>query len=365
MVERGAEPAISATLRRGLVAARALTTPLMPDAYLQLLNPKWATTELRGVIEQIRPETHDSATIVIRPNLAWPGHRAGQYLRLGVEIDGIRYWRAFTLTSDPDHPRGVIAVTVKQVDGGLMSTYLLTKAGPGTPLFLGEVQGEFGIETAPSRPLLMISAGSGVTPMFALLRQLDQRGWLTDVRHLFCVRTPADVIFGRELEQLAARVPGYRLDLWYSASKGRFSPDQLDELCPDWRARQTYLSGPADMIDSFKQHWDDAGLLEQFELERFQPRAGADIEPGRGGTVRLRVSDTVVECDGSTPILQAGEDAGMSLRHGCRMGICHTCIGRLAAGSVRDLVTGQTTSEVGEMVRICVSCPEGHADIEL
>ncbi|MHA3702468.1 ferredoxin reductase [Jatrophihabitans sp. YIM 134969] len=365
MVESGATPEIPGTVRRVLAAARALTTPLMPDAYLELVNPLWSTRELRGVITEIRHETHDTATIVIKPSRPWPGHQPGQYLRVGVEIDGIRHWRAFTLTSDPGHPKGVIAVTVKKVDGGLMSTYLLEQAEPGAMLYLGESQGEFGIDRRPQRPILLISAGSGVTPMFALLRKLDLEGWLDDVVHVFGVRTENDVIFADRLRTLEQEHEGYTLHTWFSSDKGRLTPDDLAQLVPDWRERTTYLSGPPSMIDTFKQHWTDEGLADRFELERFQPRAGADVEAGQGGTVRFRVSETEVECDGSTPILEAGENAGLVLQHGCRMGICHTCVGRLAEGTLRDLVTGKTYGQEGEMVRICVSCPEGHVEIDL
>ena len=178
VVERGATPEVPGVVRRVLSAARALTTPLMPDAYLQLLNPMWRPANCGASSSRsgARPTTPPpSSSVRTGP---WPGHGPGQYLRVGVEIDGIRYWRAFTLTSDPGHPRGVIAMTVKKVDGGLMSTFLLEQADPGTLLYLGQVEGEFGIEQRPERPVLMISAGSGVTPMFALLRQLDRRDWL-------------------------------------------------------------------------------------------------------------------------------------------------------------------------------------------
>lgn len=365
MVEKGAEPQIPTIVRRALQAARAFSTPLMPDAYLELINPLWSTRELKGRIVEIRRETHDTATIVIAPNLKWPGHEAGQYIRLGVEINGIRHWRAFTLTSDPGHPRGHVALTVKKVEGGLMSTYLLEQAQPGDMLFLGQVEGEFGIHERPSRPILLISAGSGVTPMFALLRHLERRGWLRDVVHVFGVRTPDDVIFARYLTGLAESTSEYALHTWFSTDKGRLTPSDLAEIVPDWRERTTYLSGPPSMIDTFKQHWTDEGLADRFELERFQPKAGADVEAGEGGTVRFRVSETEVECDGSTPILEAGEEAGLTLQHGCRMGICHTCVGRLAEGKLHDLLTGNTYGEVGEMVRICVSAPEGHVEIDL
>ena len=365
MVEKAAAPGVPALARQALRLVRAFTTPASPSDYLELVNPLWSTRELLGVIVEIRHETHDTATVVVKPSRPWPGHQAGQWFRVGVEIAGTRHWRAFTLTSDPDHPEGHVALTIKRVEGGLMSSHLLDRAEPGTVLYLGEVQGDFTLPERPSEGLLFLSAGSGVTPFFALLRHLERQGWLHDVQHVSCVRTPEDLIFGAALAALAERAPGYRLQPWYSSESGRLTPERLDDLVPDWRERRTYLSGPPEMIEAFKQHWADAGLGERLELERFQPRAGADVEPGVGGTVRFRVSETTAEADGSTPILVAGEDAGVSLRFGCRMGICHTCVGRLAEGTVRDLQSGEVGGSVGDMIRICISCPEGHVEVDL
>ena len=131
MVEQGAKPAISKARRRALKAAKALTTPLLPDDYIELMNPMWTTRELRGEIVAIRPETEDASTVVIRPSARWLGHWPGQYLRIGVEIDGVRHWRAYSLTSDPDHPEDLISVTIKHVPEGKLSPYFTRKAEVG------------------------------------------------------------------------------------------------------------------------------------------------------------------------------------------------------------------------------------------
>src|SRR4051812_43675409 len=123
MVERGAEPKINPLHRRVLKGVRGWTTPLLPDDYLALMNPLWSTRELKGTIEEIRPETPEASTVVIRPSHEWPGHEPGQYLRIGVEIDGRRHWRAYSLTADPNHPDGLISITVKHVAEGRMSPH--------------------------------------------------------------------------------------------------------------------------------------------------------------------------------------------------------------------------------------------------
>ena len=101
-------------------------------------------------------------------------------------------------------------------------------------------------------------------------------------------------------------------------------------------------------------------------MERFQPIIGSeDAEHGEGGSIRFTTSGVEARSDGSTPILVAGEQAGATLPFGCRMGICHTCVGRLCSGQVRDLRTGKVSGVAGEVVRTCVNAPEGPVEIAL
>src|SRR6476660_10566787 len=100
MAERGATPQVSKVRRRVLRALRSFTSPLLPDDYLELVNPLWSTRELRGRIERIERETPDAVTVVIRPGYEWPGHKPGQYTRVGVVVDGVFHWRAYSLTSE-------------------------------------------------------------------------------------------------------------------------------------------------------------------------------------------------------------------------------------------------------------------------
>jgi ferredoxin len=119
------------------------------------------------------------------------------------------------------------------------------------------------------------------------------------------------------------------------------------------------------MLDAFTAHWESHGVRDQLMIEHFQPFIGDGGEGGlgQGGNVRFRVTDFETECDGGTPILVAGEQAGASLSYGCRMGICHTCNCKLVSGKVRDLRTGEVYGDPGASIRICISAPEG--DVEL
>jgi ferredoxin-NADP reductase len=364
MAEQGAVPRVSTARRRVLSAVGSLFTPLLPDDYLELINPLWSTRELRGRVEEIRQETGDAVTIVIRPGHEWEGHEPGQYLRVGVVVDGVFHWRAYSLTSEPERPDGCISITPKLVDTGKVSPYLVRQAQPGAILRLGGVEGDFVLPDPLPDRMLFISAGSGVTPIMSMLRSLHRHEALEDVVHLHSVRHADDVIFGPQLYALAEHRPGFRLHVQLTGTHGRMTPADLDELCPDWRDRTAFASGPGEMLDALCEHWEQHGDPDRLRMERFQPKLGGG-EQGEGGAITFLASDTEAESDGATPILVAGEEAGLELPYGCREGICHTCIGRLCSGRVRDLRNGKLYGSEGEMVRTCISAPEGAIAIDL
>lgn len=365
MAERGATPQVSPARRRALHAVRSLFSPLLPDDYLELINPLWSTRELRGRIERIDEETADTVTVLIRPGFEWTGHRPGQYLRIGVVIDGVHHWRAYSLTSEPDRPDGCISITPKLVDSGKVSPYLVRQARPGDVVRLGGVEGTFVLPEPPPGKLLFISAGSGITPIMSMLRSLDHAGAVRDVAHIHSARTASDVIFADRLREIDEAHLGYRLRLRITGEQGRIAPGDLDELCPDWRGRRAFLSGPGEMLDAMSEHWEGEGVAEMLRLECFQPMIGGDPGGGEGGSVRFAKSGVEAKCDGATPILVGGEEAGAVLPFGCRMGICHTCVGKLCAGEVRDLRTSEVHGNEGEMIRTCVNAPEGPIEIAL
>ena len=362
--ERGAKPNVPKVRRAALKAVSALSSPLLPDDYLELINPLWSTRELRGKIEEIRHETDSAATVLIRPGYQWSGHQPGQYLRIGVDIEGVRHWRAYSLTSAPEREDGWISITVKAVESGTVSSYLVRHGRPGCIVSLGGVEGEFVLPRELPDKLLFISAGSGITPIMSMLRSLD-RGQMGDVVLLHSARHTDDVIFGDELRELARKHEGFKLHEQHTKDKGRMTPADLDRLCPDWRERDAYISGPAEMLDAMEEHWQANADRERLCMERFQPKLDGAGEPGEGGRIKFLKSECEAESDGTKPILVAGEDAGLDLPYGCREGICHTCVGTLTSGRVRDLRSGKVYGNDGEQIRTCISAPEGPVEIEL
>jgi ferredoxin-NADP reductase len=364
--ETGATPKVPPRAKAVLKAVQRFTSPLLPDDYLELVNPLWSTRELRGRIEGIERETEDAATVLIKPGWEWEGHEPGQYIRVGFDVEGVRHWRAYSLTSDPHREDGLISITVKGVETGKVSSYVTRKLREGAIITLGEVAGEFKLPAEVPEKALFISAGSGITPIMSMIRDLAHRDALSDTVLIHSARHADDVIFGGELRELAGRHEGFELLERHTAKDPRFSPGELDELCPDWREREAFVSGPSDLLDALVEHWERHGDEDKLHLERFQPTYGeGGAEAGEGGTIRFLRSEADAESDGGQSILVAGEAAGLDLPYGCRMGICHTCTGRLCSGQVRDLRSGEVHDLSGQTIRTCIHAPEGDVEIEL
>ena len=342
--------------------AHSLATPIVPDDYLDLFAPLRSGADLRGRIVAITPETRDAATITIRPGRGWQGHAPGQYIRVGVDVDGVRHWRAYSLTSDTSARDGLISITVKAMPDGLVSQHLVHHARPGTIVQIDQASGDFVLPQSVPAKVLFLTGGSGITPVMGMLRNHDFDG--LDVVHAHSAPTADDVIFAREL---ADAPTGVRAIVRHTDDEGMFTPDQLDEVVPDWRERETWICGPTPMLDAFEEHYAAHGHTELLHVERFRPSV---VEAGEGGTASLRVGadTTTLDLDGGTTILDAAEDAGVLMPSGCRMGICFGCVLPMTDGSVRDLRTGELTTTTPDdpavKVQTCISAVAGACTIE-
>ncbi|WP_373281236.1 ferredoxin reductase [Nocardia testacea] len=352
-------------LLRGAVAR--VTTPLLPDDYLHLANPLWSARELRGRVVDVRKETADSATLVIKPGWGFDfRYEPGQYIGIGILVEGRWHWRSYSLTSPPDwddprYGKKVIAITVKAMPEGFLSSHLVNGVSSGTIVRLAAPQGAFVLPSPPPPKVLFLTAGSGITPVMSMLRALDRRDAVTDVVHIHSARTAEDVIFADELDALHARHPGFVSHIHLTGEKGKFATAALDELYPDWRERQAWACGPLGMLDEVEKHWQEAGLESALHVERFEVERSATTE---GGTVTFGKSGRTVTVDGATTLLEAGESAGVQLPFGCRMGICQTCVVTLSSGHARDLRNGTERFE-GEKVQTCISAAAGDCTLDM
>lgn len=354
--------------------AEQLATPFDTDTYLSLLNPLWGN-RLRAEIVSIEPQTATAASIRLRPGRAWNGHRPGQFVTVGVDIDGVRHHRCYSLTSTPDDP--LLEITVQATVDGFVSAHLVGRARPGDVVQLSQADGDFLLPETGGDPLLMVTGGSGITPAMAMLRALAERATGSDasqgghdvvvVHHSVSAER---TLFAEELRRLDHEHDWLEVELVHRRADGthRLGASRLDELCPDWRDRRAYVSGPESMLDFATRHWTEAGRVELLHLERFAaPTAtGPANSAGDGSTRTARFARAEVEAcaDGDTALLDVAESAGLAPPFGCRMGICHTCTTRLDHGCVRDLRDGRLR-HAGDHVQLCVSAAADDVVVDL
>ncbi|OBB00038.1 stearoyl-CoA 9-desaturase, partial [Mycobacteriaceae bacterium 1482268.1] len=333
--------------------------------YLKLANPLWSARELRGRVVEVRRETVDSATLVIKPGWGFSfDYQPGQYIGIGLPVDGRWRWRSYSLTSCPAKSRQSrsITITVKAMPEGFLSTHLVDGVAPGTVVRLAAPQGNFVMPDPAPASVLFITGGSGITPVMSMLRTLSRRNQVTDIVHLHSAPTESDVLFAAELAELQRSHPGYRLQVRATREQGRLDLSQIGDEVPDWRDRQTWACGPEGMLTAAEQTWSAAGVDERLHLERFA--ASRTAVHGQGGTVEFARSGKTLTADAATPLMEAGEKAGIRMPFGCRMGICQSCVVGLLDGHVRDLRTG-VEHEPGSRIQTCISAASGDCVLDV
>lgn len=334
------------------------------DDLLALADPRWSLSEIRAEVVGRETETADTVSFRLRPNRLWTGFRAGQHAMLTVEIDGVRHQRVYSLSSDPAQRR-LLRLTVKRQANGRVSGWLHERLQIGDVLRLAPAEGDF---AAPATgPVLLLSAGSGITPMRAVLHELWARAAAAaalDVVHVHVCRDAPDQIFAGELAALARDWPAFRFLPWHSAERGRPTVADLLSRVPDYAQREALLCGPAGFMADVESHWAERGLAARLRLERFglAPRAAED---GAAAEVRCVRSERVFAAAAGEALLPAAERAGLTPAYGCRIGICRTCLCKKRSGSVENLVTGERSDEPGEWIRLCVSTPRSALELDL
>lgn len=345
-------------------AVAALASPHPVDRYLELVNPMWAVEEVRARVVDVRREVDGSApvtTLTLEPTSTWRGFRAGQFVQVGVEIDGARRTRCFSISSPETAPADTFTITVRAHEDGLVSRHLATEAEPGPVLHLSQADGVFTLpEELPDR-LLMISGGSGITPVMSMLRTLVEGGYDGRITFLHYARDPESTIFREELERLGRR-GSVDLVVVHTRNGGeRFTPAALATLVPDHREVATYACGPAGLVEAVREAYAESDTLQ---VEYFKTSTVAADPDDAEGTVSFTRSARTGDNTGAT-LLEQAEALGLTPEYGCRMGICFSCTSRKSTGVVRNVVTGATSALPDEDIQICVNQPVGDCAVEL
>jgi len=330
--------------------ARLAATPLVPEDFVDLVAPLASPSQLRARVVAVEPETADAATLWLRPGRGWRGHVPGQYVRIGVDVDGVRHWRAYSVTAAEGDR---IAITVKAIPDGVVSNHLVRRTARGTVVQLDQAAGDF---TLTGTKQLFVTGGSGITPVMGMLRA----GGVNDAVVIHSAMSRDEVVFGAELRALAA-AGAIRLIEVHNDTDGLLDVSSLPVLVPDLAEREVYTCGPAGLMDAVEEQLLDLGLLERLHAERFRPSV---LVVGEGGAATF--GTTTVDAAGDRPLLDVGEEAGVLMPSGCRMGICFGCVLPLREGAVRDLRSGDlTTAGPGVLVQTCVSAAAGACQIDL
>lgn len=323
---------------------------------LQLLPTAVSSFAQTMSVKAVLPVTHDVSTFVFEPPHAQTfSFTPGQYLILSVVVDGEHLERCYTISSPPTRPH-LLSITVKRVPGGPVSNALHDTLAAGSQVEVSGPYGQFTLTEHPSDHYLFLSAGSGITPMMSMTRTLADLAEGTDVCFVHSARSPADIVFRRELEALSAGWPGLQVtsicegpspgEVW-SGPRGRLSTPLLAALVPDITRREVFVCGPPPYMAAAYRSLMELGVppeqchQESFTFEPATHPLCAVPDEGGGDTV-VQATRTIefvrtgrsVECPIGTTVLQAATAAGVPIRSACRQGMCGTCKSDLVSGDV-------------------------------
>ena len=351
-------------------AVAALASPHGVDRYLEQINPMWAAREVRARVVDIRRETSGEnpvATLTLQPTSTWRGHRAGQYLQVGVDLPGSakRTTRCFSISSAASAPGEQFTITVRAHEEGQVSKFLVRDARPGQMLHLSQAEGAFTLEESPATPtnhhLVFITGGSGITPAMSILRTLLRDGYdgrvNRTVTFLHYARSAEDQIFAEELAGIASADNDVEVQLRHGDRL--FSEFELRRLVPQHRELDTWVCGPAGLVDLVTAAYADSPRLK---VEFFKPPR-VTLDSAEGSVAFARSGQEAANSGAS--LLEQAEALGLTPEFGCRMGICFTCTSRKTEGTVRNVLSGAESSLPDEDIQICVSAPVGDCVVDL
>jgi ferredoxin-NADP reductase len=349
----------------------ALASPHGVDRYVELVRPVFSLHEVRAELVAVRRATARSVTLTLRPNATWEGFRAGQFVRLSVEIAGVRHIRCYSPASSA-HARDLVELTAHAQPDGRVSPVLRASAQAGTVVSLSQAEGDFLLPDERPHALLLISGGSGITPVMSILRTLCEEGHAGPIAFLHYARDEDDVAYAAELRAVAARHPNVRLLRGYSRQPrggelaGRFDRAHVRAAGIDPADAHAFACGPTGLVDAVSAVWAEDGLDERLYVERFVPPGPPRADPASPavGTVRFARSGREVPNSG-VPLLFQAEAAGLTPQFGCRMGVCHTCVCRKVEGAVRDVRTGDVCDAPDELIQICINVPLGDVTLAI
>jgi ferredoxin-NADP reductase len=309
-----------------------------------------------------RVEAKNTVTLELKPNKHFLGFKAGQHINVTVEVNGVRLTRSYSLTNIPNN-KGLLAITIKAVEHGKVSSYLCQQAQIGNIVEVSQAFGEMTLETTPSKPSVFLAAGSGITPLMSLIRHLTAVQLTQPLTLIYWAKTRAELCFVQDLRHLAANHANFHLyfaltneaQLLAGELNRRPDAELLSHSIPNLESCQVFACGNAGFVESLRELIGKKAVL--FQAESFTPLVLANVVSSTLGTVRveLKASQKTLELSAGQPLLNALEAQGIEVASGCRMGICNTCACSKLSGTTQDLNTGELTTEPQSALRLCVA----------
>lgn len=339
------------------------------DFWAQHFDATWARDRVLSRVVETRRESRDTVTLTLEPNRNFRGFQAGQHINVTVDIDGIRHTRSYS-PSAPWNGRQ-LQITVQQQDEGLVSKHLCTLVRKGDVVELGEVFGDMVLPTTTA-PLLLAAGGSGITPLICMLRELALRGMPCDTVLMYWAQRRADLCFVDELRQLAVQHDNFHVVFGLSREEacaedeitGRPGVEQLATQLPDLARRTLFSCGSHGFVTAVREACAELAPDSEFHAEAFTL---PDNSGSVSGSVRVNLSRSgrQLELPAGVPLLEALEAEGLRPAHGCRMGICKTCVCRKTEGVTHNLKDGNRTAGSEDNLRLCISAAESDLTLDL
>ncbi|ENV92236.1 hypothetical protein F937_01626 [Acinetobacter calcoaceticus ANC 3680] len=329
--------------------------------WLQKVNPLWSVKH--GLVQIVKKEfvAHDMVSLTLKCNRLVKMGVAGQHHPVIVEIAGRRYERTYSLTQiDEQHLR----LTIKKVADGIVSNWFMTESQIGDVFELGQPYGDMQ-QNINTPKLIMLAAGSGITPMLSLITAIKQSQQLNkvQVQLLYWVKQRSDAAFIEYFEQVAQQFPNFSYQIFYTQetpNDERLNAEHL-ALVDDLENSTVYACGPSGFVSTVEQLFEKAPtvLTEAFSLTQ-----DSTAEVGYVN-VTLTQSNKVIAIPKGQSILVSLEHEGLKPTHGCRMGICNKCVCSKAQGSTRNLLNGSENTEPSQLLKICVNSAQSDLVIDL
>jgi len=363
------------------------TAPLPATTGYHLWNPEEDDVL---VCRAVREETADVKTFVFAPRTQRRfGYHPGQFMTFEFPLGDEPVYRCYTLSSSPTRP-DTCAITVKRVPNGPVSNWLHDHFRPGMSLKATGPMGEFSWSRFPSRnnKYLLLSGGSGVTPMMSMTRAAFDLAEIRDTVFVHAARTPADIVFRDELDVMARRNRSIRvahvcegdaaMESWHGL-RGRLSAATLEAIAPDFREREIFVCGPSPFMAAVRALLGSAGFdMARYHEESFNfaelsgteqsevAEAEAEMKPA-ARTFRIEFTKTrrVVECPEDMPILEAARRAGMRLPASCTKGLCGTCKSKKTAGEVVMNHQGGIRQREIDAGQVLICCAKPLSDVSI